>query len=308
MNKKTHKNSQQQKFIEYYSQWYPQEQLISILENSYKCLRIHRANANVEIIEKELQLKNISYQKLSFYPHALQILNSADLAKLDAQDHRYYMMDPASLLPVLALDPQANEKVLDLCAAPGGKALFIADLMHYQGHLVANEITSSRAFRMRQNFKRLQVPEIAQDWQCQITTLSARMLAQNHPEYFDKILLDVPCSMEAHVWNAPQELKKWSPARSFELVRRQRKIFKFAWECLKPGGVMVYATCSISPQENEENMIWLQQKYSGNFNVVEDSLKLDLNNMATAKKMGWLVEPHQHQMGPSYFCKIQKLN
>ena len=221
--------------FDYYSQWFSPEILAGLIECEYRSVRFHQMHGDPAGEQIKLKAQGVQLDPLPFYPQAAWIINSSTVDKLDPHSSAYYLQDPASLLPVLALQAQPGERVLDLCAAPGGKSLFIADLMNYQGTLWANEISAARFLRLKHNFQRFKVPWEQEQWELKLLNKTPRDIAAEHPHSFDKVLLDVPCSMEAHVLQNSEELKKWSPSRSHLLAKRQRKIFKAGLACAKPG-------------------------------------------------------------------------
>jgi 16S rRNA C967 or C1407 C5-methylase (RsmB/RsmF family) len=154
-------------------------------------------------------------------------------------------MNASSLLPVLALDPQPGQTILDSCAAPGGKALFIHDLLNGSGQVIANDLSSARRQTMRRIFAQHQAEDI------EIWGRKAETIFKSHSNHFDKILVDAPCNSEKHVYNSPHHLHQWSPSRIRQLKQRQLAILSGLFLALKPGGVMVYSTCAVTPEENE---------------------------------------------------------
>jgi 16S rRNA (cytosine1407-C5)-methyltransferase len=156
-----------------------------------------------------------------------------------------FVMNRSSLLPVLALQPGAGDLVLDACAAPGGKALFIADLLGEYGHLVANDLSRLRRARMKSLLH-----EYGHD-RPEVWSRPAEEIFTQYPNHFDAILLDAPCSSEKHIYMTPKELTKWTPQRIVQLSHRQQGLLYAVWQALKPGGRLVYSTCAIAPQENE---------------------------------------------------------
>lgn len=168
-------------------------------------------------------------------------------------DWLFFAMNPSSLYPVLALDPQPGEHILDACAAPGGKAVFIAEQMNFSGELVANDTSVARSQRLRQ---------VLADYACTNTSVwqaKAETIFKRYPQYFDRILLDAPCSSERHVYLSAQYKALWSEARIKHLKQQQIALINGLWLALKPGGRLVYSTCAVNFEENEK--------------VIEDFLK-----------------------------------
>lgn len=149
------------------------------------------------------------------------------------------------MAPVSILDPQPGERVLDLCAAPGGKTTQIASRMGATGSLVANDPNPHRVQALGRNVER---------WGARNTSILAetpQRLADHFGAYFDRVLVDAPCSGEGTFRAHPGEIKKWSPQLSQRLAANQDEILWFAGKLLRPGGTLVYSTCTFNQLENE---------------------------------------------------------
>ena len=160
----------------------------------------------------------------------------------------YYMQEPSAMSAVETLDIRPGQRVLDLCAAPGGKSSQIAGRMLGQGILVSNEIIPGRAKILAQNLERMGVSNVV------ILNEESGKLASRLPEFFDRILVDAPCSGEGMFRKDPEACKEWSPENVDMCARRQLKILQNAAAMLKPGGRLVYSTCTFSPAENEQTV------------------------------------------------------
>ena len=160
---------------------------------------------------------------------------------------RIYPINPSSAVAVAALMPCAGEEVLDLAAAPGGKTILIAARMQNRGRLAAVEPVRKRYFRLRSNLAR-----------CGVTIApcyrdDGRRTGDKTPGRFDRVLLDAPCSSEARFRaDAPKTTRHWSRRKTAESARKQRALLASAFQCLKPGGTLVYCTCAFSRSENED--------------------------------------------------------
>lgn len=160
----------------------------------------------------------------------------------------YYIQEPSAMAVVEALNPQPGERVLDLCAAPGGKSTQIAACLRGEGLLVSNEIHPARAKILSQNMERMGAANGI------VTNHDAQTLAEWLPEFFDKIVVDAPCSGEGMFRKDPEARTEWTPDSPRQCSLRQREILRYAAQMLKPGGRMVYSTCTFSPEENEETI------------------------------------------------------
>ena len=157
----------------------------------------------------------------------------------------YYIQEPSAMSAAAALDPRPGERVLDLCAAPGGKTTHLAGRMAGEGLLVANEIVPNRAKILAQNLERLGVSNSI------VLNEDSAKLAERLPGFFDRILVDTPCSGEGMFRKDPDACDHWSIENVQMCADRQLMILQNAVRMLRPGGRLVYSTCTFSPEENE---------------------------------------------------------
>ncbi len=167
----------------------------------------------------------------------------------------YYIQEPSAMSAVELLAPKPGEKICDLCAAPGGKTSQIAGKMRGQGLLMANELYASRAKILSQNVERMGISNAV------VLNESTERLAQGFPEFFDRILVDAPCSGEGMFRKDPQAVLEWSTQNVELCAKRQHEILCHAAGMLKPGGVLVYSTCTFAPEENEQCIARFLEEY-----------------------------------------------
>ena len=160
----------------------------------------------------------------------------------------FYLQDASAMAPVAALDPRPGERVLDLCAAPGGKSGQIAARMRGEGFLLSNEIDFSRARALMGNLERLGVRNAF------VASADASALARALTGYFDAVLVDAPCSGEGMFRRDPDAVSEWTPAAPAGCAARQREILQSAARLVRPGGRLVYSTCTFNRAENEETV------------------------------------------------------
>lgn len=160
----------------------------------------------------------------------------------------YYIQEPSAMSAVALLEPAPGDRILDLCAAPGGKSSQIAGRMGGRGLLVSNEIMPERAKILAQNIERMGVRN------CVVTNENASKLEGRFLGFFDKILVDAPCSGEGMFRKDPTAVAEWTPENVLMCAKRQSEILDCAANMLRPGGVLVYSTCTFSEEENERNV------------------------------------------------------
>jgi len=157
--------------------------------------------------------------------------------------------------------------ILDACAAPGGKTLVLAGRSGPQVRIEANELSSERRRRLRDVLDG-QLPHVTRA-RVSVTGYDAARLCRTTKNRYDAILLDAPCSSERHVLNSQRALSVWTPARTRQLALRQWSLLSSCFLMLKPGGCLVYSTCSISPMENDGVLRRLVEKYGDHCDIFD---------------------------------------
>lgn len=158
----------------------------------------------------------------------------------------YYIQEPSAMFVANLIDAKPGEKVLDLCAAPGGKSTQIAVSMKNEGLLVSNEIFPKRVKALAENIERFGLKNTI------VTNESPERLSKHFPYYFDKILVDAPCSGEGMFRKDPDATRHWSDEHVRHCCQLQLNILEHAYNMLKEDGIIVYSTCTFSPEENEQ--------------------------------------------------------
>lgn len=169
------------------------------------------------------------------------------------QDGKIYIQNASSWLPVISLDAQPGDHILDTCAAPGGKTSHIAAIINNNGHIVACDSNRGRYLKLQANLKRMGAKV-----ECKLSDGTRGISG-----VYDKILVDAPCSGEGLVnLDKSNSLDTWSVAHIRRLATTQKQLVLQAWSMLKPGGILVYSTCTMAPEENEAVLEYLLRKAS----------------------------------------------
>ena len=218
----------------------------------------------------------------------------------------YYVMDYASVFPPLALDVQQGDAVLDMCAAPGGKTLILAEQLRGSGRLTVNELSEARRDRLKSVLRQYIPDELRTN--LKVTGKPGEKFGMLEPANYQRILLDAPCSGERHTLQNKSDLEKWSPSRSKQLVHRQVALICSAFDALSSEGRLVYSTCSIHPNENDGIVQKLQKK--------RDSVRIlkaaDIWRhewpalIGENTEFGWQIWPDTTEFGPIYFAVLEK--
>ncbi|CAG7650908.1 RsmF rRNA methyltransferase first C-terminal domain-containing protein [Paenibacillus allorhizosphaerae] len=167
----------------------------------------------------------------------------------------YYIQEPSAMSAVELLDPQPGDIVLDLAAAPGGKSTQIAGKLGGEGLLISNEIHGVRAKALSENIERMGVRNAV------VVSASPQQLAARFPRFFDKMMVDAPCSGEGMFRKDPDAVAEWSPAHVEMCAARQLDILESAIAMLKPGGRIAYSTCTFNELENERTVEQLTRRF-----------------------------------------------
>ena len=166
-----------------------------------------------------------------------------------------YMQDPGAMSALAAIDIKPEWWVADLCASPGGKSSQAAERLGDEGFLLANEYVPKRAKTVVGNFERLGIKNAI------VTSMDTSALAELYSCTFDLCILDAPCSGEGMFRKSEEALSEWTPEYTLLCAERQKEIFKNAYKLLKPGGYLLYSTCTWSTAENEEVVLWALGEY-----------------------------------------------
>lgn len=167
----------------------------------------------------------------------------------------YYIQEPSAMTPAAVLPVVPGERVLDLCAAPGGKSTELAAKLCGKGVLVSNDISNSRAKALLKNL------ELFGTKNAVVVSEPPAKLSERFAGFFDKILVDAPCSGEGMFRKSPAIMKNWEQYGVEYYKKLQREILPFAVKMLRPGGMLVYSTCTFSPEEDEDTLAFLLQEY-----------------------------------------------
>ena len=173
----------------------------------------------------------------------------------------YYLQEASAMAPVMLLDPQPGERICDLCAAPGGKSTQIAGRLMGEGFLLCNEVNPKRAKILSRNVERMGINNAL------VTNEFPQKLAQWFPEYFDKVLVDAPCSGEGMFRKEEAAVTDWSEETVAMCAARQAEILDAGAALVRPGGRLVYSTCTFAPAENEETVANFLQRHPEFFAV-----------------------------------------
>ncbi len=239
-----------------------------------KSIRVNTLKIAIAELKQRLEQQNFRLFQVPWCREGFWVKGSrTDLGNLVEHTLGYfYIQEAASMIPAAVLNPQPGEIVLDMCASPGSKTTQIAAMMENKGIIVANDITGDRMKPLGINLQRMGILNV-------VESQARGQQLQRMVTRFDKILVDAPCSGTGTLRKSPETLKIWNPLMVRRLAGQQKTLIDAAFSLLKPGGTLVYSTCSVEPEENEGVIDWLLQKYPKEASVEE--IKLDISRSST---------------------------
>ena len=239
--------------------------------------RVNSLKLPLEAAREQLTTEGFHVERVAWYPDAM-ILRRGRLRELQQtalyQRGAIYVQSLSSMLPPLILAPRPGETVLDIAAAPGSKTTQMACLMRGQGRIVANDNNRVRGFKLRANVAQQAAGNV------EITLCDGEAFGRRHPEAFDRVLADVPCTAEGRFQTAePKSYRFWKPMKIREMVRKQKRLLAASIAALRPGGVLVYSTCTFAPEENEAVIHRALERFGDAITL--EPIALKLSNVTT---------------------------
>lgn len=217
-------------------------------------IRVNTIKSNIHEVMNTLKENAIKFDRVPWFSEALVIKNTNEkqLQKLEIYEQgKIYLQSLSSMVPPLVLKPVKSEKILDLTAAPGSKTTQMAAIMENKGYILANELDALRCERLKFNIEK-QGAKIVE-----INNGRGETIGKKYEGYFDKVLLDAPCSGEGRfLANDAKTYRSWSEKTVQELAKLQKKLLKSAYQAAKPQGIIVYSTCTLNKEENENILEW----------------------------------------------------
>ena len=209
-----------------------------------------------EELEKKLKLEGVSAEPVKDLPYAFYIAGYDYLAKLPSfQEGLFYVQDISSMQVAEWAAPEKNDYVIDVCAAPGGKALHLAEKLQGTGHVEARDLTDYKVGLIEENIERSGLSNI------EAVCHDATVKEEGSIQKADIVIADLPCSGLGVLGKKPDLKYKMTPQMQEELVQLQRQILAVVQQYVKPGGKLIYSTCTIDRAENEENAAWFADQY-----------------------------------------------
>lgn len=260
----------------------------------YASLRINplKAERDTFLQQAPWELRPVAWEENGFYYEPDEAVGKHPYHAAGA----YYIQEASAMAPAVFLKAREGERILDLCAAPGGKTTQIAAAMKGKGILISNEIHPGRAAILSENVERMGISN------CLVLNETPAHLAEVFPEYFDRILVDAPCSGEGMFRKNEQAVQEWSVENVKACAARQDEILSCAHRMLKPGGRLVYSTCTFSKEEDEGSVERFRQAYP-EYQLEEVSLCGGMSPGFDEEKKTIRLFPHKLQ-GEGHFAAV----
>ncbi|MEM4848775.1 MAG: RsmB/NOP family class I SAM-dependent RNA methyltransferase [Ignisphaera sp.] len=271
----------------------------SIEELKYLSFRVNTLKASVEEVVEELSREGYRVEIGKIVPTVIRLKGPFDYKHSGLFiEGKIIPQDEAGALATILLDPRPGETVVDMCAAPGGKTTHIAELMKNKGRIIAIEIYRSRARRLKQMIRRAGI-SIAE-----IHVMDCRDALKVFGEGFaDKVLLDPPCSNTGSLPKTPEAKWRFSLAKVEELSRLQKEMLNVGVKLLKPRGRLMYTTCSVLKEENEDNIAWALGMHKNCLRLVELKSSVSPGFMPGTLRT-W---PHRHNTMGFFYALIERI-
>ena len=275
------------------------EAMLSAFQNAQKT-HIRCCEGEEEKLAEELRAEGIEVEKGAYLPYALTISGYNYLRQLKSfQEGRFQVQDESSMLIGECAGIEAGNMIADVCGAPGGKATHAAEKLKGTGLVSVRDLTERKTMLIRENVERLGMKNVeVKEW-------DALTFDEEWKEKADVILADLPCSGLGVIGKKPDIRYHASQEGIEELRDLQRQILSVVWQYVKPGGTLMYSTCTVTPEENEENARWFKENFDFELVSLAESVPEALKGDVTEE--GFLqLYPGIHQCDGFFLAKFKR--
>lgn len=289
------------KWLSSYSYETVEQILQAFQEKQPTSVRMNLNKATKKQIEDSLREQGVSVEEHPYLPYALEISGYNYLKALDAFRNGWIQaQDVSSMLVAEIADPKWGDYCIDVCAAPGGKSLHLADKLKGSGFVEARDVTESKVLLMQENIERTGLINM------NAIVADATIFYPSSVEKADVLIADVPCSGFGVMGRKPDIRYKTSEGKQEEIVRLQRKILETVYQYVKVGGTLVYSTCTIGAEENQYNLKWFLDNYPFKLESIDEYLPDELKSRTT--KAGYLqILPGIHKADGFFIAKLKRI-
>ncbi len=265
-------------------------------------IRCNLEKATIQEITESLKAQDITVRTVPYLDYALEIGGYNYMKAIEAFKKGWFQVqDVSSMLAVEAAAPAWGDYCLDVCAAPGGKSLHLADKLKGSGHVEARDISEHKVHLMQESIERIGAINMT------ATVADATIFDPSCVEKADVLLADVPCSGLGVIGRKADIKYKMSPAKQEEIVKLQRKILDTVYPYVKKGGTLLYSTCTIGARENQYNVKWFLDHYPFRLESIDPYLCPELRSKTTAA--GYLqLLPGIHQSDGFFIARFKRID
>lgn len=292
------------RWVEEYGELTAEKMLVDFLQEKPVTIRCRDYLTSKQISRedtvKSLKEQNVRIMPAPYLDYAYYISGFDHIYTLDAfREGRIQVQDVSSMLVAEAADPKKGDLVIDVCASPGGKSFHVADKMEGYGMVDARDVTPYKADLILENMQRLKTINV------KASVKDATVLDAESECSADIVLADVPCSGYGVIGKKPDIKYHMTPQKQKELVILQRTILDRAAQYVKSGGTLIYSTCTIAKEENQENVLWFQENYPFQLESLDPYLPGELRGETT--KQGYLqLLPGIHKTDGFFLAKFRR--
>lgn len=279
-----------------------EKMLAAFLEPSPLFVRVNLEKITPEDLTERLRKQGMAVSPAPYLPYALQIENLNYLRAVpEFREGLFQIQDVSSMLTVEAAAPKAGDVCMDVCAAPGGKCLHLAEKLRGTGCVDARDLTEYKADLIRENIARMGARNVT------VKVQDACLLDEASVEKADLVLADLPCSGMGVLGRKTDLKYRMTKEQQKELAALQRRILETVQTYVKPGGTLLYSTCTINRAENEDNVRWFLEQFPFEAVSLDDSLPEELQGETTKKGYLQLI-PGVHACDGFFIAKFRKMN
>lgn len=264
-------------------------------------VRCNLGKASMDEIVESLKAQDICVERVPYLEYALNIGNYNYMKAVDAFKKGWFQVqDVSSMLVSEIAAPKWGDFCIDVCAAPGGKSLHLADMLQGSGHVEARDVTDYKVSLMQDNIERIGAINMS------AVRMDATVFDPESVEKADILLADVPCSGLGVIGKKADIRYKMTPAKQAEIVKLQRKILDTVWPYVKKGGTLIYSTCTIGAEENQYNVKWFLENYPFRLESIDPYICDELKSKTT--QAGYLqLLPGVHKTDGFFMARFKRI-
>lgn len=271
----------------------------AMLDDQKTTVRV-RDSQNMAAVKEALRSEGLNIEEGCMLPEALHLSGYDYLGNVGPfADGRITAQDESAMLAAVAAGIAGGESIIDVCAAPGGKSMHMADILKGSGQVSARDLTEAKVLKIQENLKRTGLKNVSAE------VKDALVFYPEDAQKADIVMADLPCSGLGVMGRKADIKRSVTPEKITALAALQREILSVVQHYVKPGGVLVYSTCTVSKAENEENMQWFEEHFPFGLESLDSYVPEKVRNEQT--KAGWIqILPGQYQSDGFFIARFRR--